>query len=360
MVLHRSKFLHLALASFLATVACAQQPAELGRVVESLDSWVWTLHLHDDGAVWMTTDDAGLYRWKGGELRKFGAEDGLAAEGVRDLRSAPDGSLLISSLTSIYRFDGQKFEQLPAPETKPLPLGELSATDLWFTYDSGLNGPMRFDGKKLFRHPLPVSPDEERYRDQIPNWSFSPYGAYTVFRDRQGHIWIGTAMLGAARFDGKQVQWFYEPRLSTTPRGGESGVRGIFQDRKGDYWISNTRHRYTVAKSRPEGAQPNELILDRKPGFPDAATDDGENFHYFHSVVEDKDGALWFACGSGGVVRFHDERVTRYLLGEGEYSRAILLDAEGTVWAGTYQGGLYTLVGDRFELFQASKATVSR
>jgi ligand-binding sensor domain-containing protein len=183
---------------------------------------------------------------------------------------------------------------------------------------------------------------------------------YSVYQDREGQVWIGTAILGAARFDGKQVQWFYEPRLSTTPQGGESGVRGIFQDRNGDYWISNTRHRYIVAKSRPKDARPNELVLDRKPGFPDAASDDGKNFDYFHSVVEDKNGALWFACGSGGVVRFHDETVTRYSLGKGDYSRAMLLDAEGTVWAGTYQGGLYTLVGDRFELFQESKATTNR
>ena len=137
-------------------------------------------------------------------------------------------------------------------------------------------------------------------------------------------------------------------------------MRGVFQDRNGDYWISNTRHRYTLAKTRPEDAKPNELILDRKPGLPDAATDDGKYFHYFHSVVEGKDGALWFACGSGGVVRFHNEKVTRYVLGEGDYSRAMLIDAAGTVWAGTYQGGLYILVGDRFELFQPSNATTER
>ncbi|MCR9248598.1 MAG: hypothetical protein NXI31_26525, partial [bacterium] len=221
---------------------------------------------------------------------------------------------------------------------------QLNPKDVWLVADIGAGSVCRFDGRKLHRLELPASAaGGPKRQDSDPDW-YDPAGVYQVTRDRRGHVWIGTAGAGLCRYDGKSIDWLYQKRLTTTPSGGEFGIRSIYQDQGGTYWVCNTRQRFDVA---PEGRD-GLLSYTTKPGLPDATDDDSVNFAYFPAIVQDQDGALWMACGSDGVLRYDGKAVTRYPLGEEAYAVAILIDRADTVWVGTVEHGAYYL--DRGEL----------
>lgn len=151
----------------------------------------------------------------------------------------------------------------------------------------------------------------------------------------------------------------YEKRLTTTPRGGEFGIRSIYESRAGEYWVSNTRQRFefpaeirakSQAKSQaksPRGA----LQYEAKEGLPSAATDDAENFTYIPSITEDKEGALWMACGSDGVWSFDGTALRKLGLAPGAYALSALCDRTGKIWVGTLEDGVFCYEGQKFERF---------
>lgn len=332
----------------------AQQEPALGQLVERVDDGIADLQEMQDGTLWIGTDGAGLYRWDGKQLRRFTKEDGLSSNALRDLAADSKGRLLATTVDAVHLFDGSRFSTLEFADPQEDGANQpLNPDHTWFSFDAGSNGAVRFDGEKLHRLKLSGSPADGVKKVGTPNWRYSPYGVYSVSVDARGHVWIGTAEYGVCRFDGKSQQWYFETRLSTTPSGGESGVRAVFQDRKGDYWISNTRNRFSPASGPPK---PGLLPILAHPGLPEADTDDGENFGYFHSVDEDADGNLWFACGSLGILKYDGEKVTPYPLGADGYARAVLVDQSGTVWGGTWKSGLYRLQGDSFSPFRPVSA----
>ena len=66
--------------------------------------------------------------------------------------------------------------------------------------------------------------------------STAQIGEYVVelFEDKQGNLWFGTIAKGAARFDGKELEYF-------TAAHGLSGdsVVSIVQDKDGSLWFWN-------------------------------------------------------------------------------------------------------------------------
>src|SRR5690606_2117617 len=110
-----------------------------------------------------------------------------------------------------------------------------------------------FDGRQLYRLHLPPAPELEAFHRSFPDAGHDPAGVYTIYRDRSGNVWFGTASLGACRWNGNEFSWLYEDDLVNTPAGGNFGLRSIFEDRDGAFWICNTRQRFEFsAEARQE------------------------------------------------------------------------------------------------------------
>ncbi len=66
----------------------------------------------------------------------------------------------------------------------------------------------------------------------------------------------------------------------------------------------------------------------------------------FRSIVEDRDGRLWFGTGGDGVLAYHGDRWERHL--EGRAALPSLVDARGDVWALTEGEGALRWDGRRW------------
>lgn len=326
--------------------------SQLGQVVLEIDPRIWVLHQDQNGDYWFGSNGGGVYRYNDERITRYTKADGLSGDQVRGIEEDKQGNLFLSTNGGVSKFDGKKFTTLEVIEATSDKDGwELNPGDHWMVFYPGSDGPYRYDGEKLYHLKLSKSPAEDAFRTEYPDASFSPMGVYSVYQDRRGHLWFGTASVGLCRYDGQSLSWMYEERLTTTPGGGAFGIRSIFEDRAGDFWICNTRQRFEISPEVKVEDGYSLIQYEKKEGLPDAQSDASENFNYFPSMIEDAAGALWMACGNDGVWKYDGENVTRYEVGDGAYVLRVFCDQRGKLWVGTLEHGIHTFDGTSFEPF---------
>ncbi|MBK9733277.1 MAG: hypothetical protein IPO83_18650 [Chitinophagaceae bacterium] len=215
----------------------------IGETVSELDKSIWIVFQDTNNNYWFGSDGQGVYRYDGKTIIHFSSKDGLCNNRVREILEDPSGNIFIGTLDGISKFDGQKFTTLiPIESTE----WKSAPTDLWFKGNYDQNGPYRYDGKLLYHFKFPKHYMEDEFYKVNPKSSFSPYGIYTIYKDKRGNIWFGTSCFGACRFDGKTLSWLYEDHLTIAPNGGSFGIRSIIEDKEEKFWICNTRYRYEI------------------------------------------------------------------------------------------------------------------
>ncbi|RNC80410.1 MAG: hypothetical protein ED559_00930 [Phycisphaera sp.] len=361
----RTQFISVVLMMLTSVVANADtqgvlRAAELvGEHDESadteLDKRIWVISQAENGDIWFGSNGGGAYRYDGDSLTRYGRDDGLAGRQVRDIKSVPGGDVLVSTNSGVFLFDGESFSRVEEKHARTPDDGwRLSDDDVWVVYKPGEHGPSRYDGEVLHVLNLPESPYNEMFADDRDNPPFPVDGIYSIYKDSRGHVWFGTAVGGLCRYDGESLHWMYEERLTTTPSGGSFGIRSIYEDVRGDFWICNTRHRYRFSAEPAIRDGEPVLAYERKPGLPDSQTDSDTNFTYFHGVAEDEQGAIWMVCGDEGLLVHSDESTKRYGFGSGVYAVGMLCDSEGRIWVGSLESGVFVFDGDGFERFTGS------
>ncbi len=114
------------------------------------------------------------------------------------------------------------------------------------------------------------------------------------------------------------------------------GIRAILQDQRGYLWFATDG-----GVSRYDGE-----------GFVTFTTEDGLAGRYVWSMLEDREGRLWFGSQDGGVSRYDGQSWTTFTQADGLASNAptsILQDRAGHVWFGTYDGGVSRYDGRSFQ-----------
>ncbi|MFT5198822.1 MAG: ligand-binding sensor domain-containing protein [Planctomycetota bacterium] len=328
------------------------QTITVGKTVKEIDPRIWKIHQDRKGDYWFGSNGSGIYRYDGKKVTQFTKADGLCGDQVRGIVEGADGRLFISTNGGVALFDGKSLTALEIVDMASDTEGwELNEEDVWIA-NLGNSGALRFDGKKLHHLILPGLPAEQVLSERRPNSDFLFFAVYRIFKDSRGHIWIGTSGSGLCRYDGKSVSWMHEPALTTTPSGGSFGIRSIYEDKSGDFWICNTRQRFRMSPEiRVENGR--KLIrFETKAGLPNAQLNEDKNFTYYHDIAEDKAGALWFASGSDGIMKYDGTSVVKYPLPEGVYALQIFLDQKGKLWLGTLEHGIFNFNGERFAPFK--------
>ncbi|QDV89362.1 Two component regulator propeller [Phycisphaerae bacterium RAS2] len=349
------------LASALAGCAAAGEqtiaPAR-GEIVSDIGDSCWYVFQDKDDNYWFGSDGNGVCRYDGKTLTRYTTKDGLAHDHVRGIQQhGPTGDILITTNAGVSRFDGRRLLTLPIKEMKraapPSEGWELNRDDVWMT---GAGGPRRYDGKTLYQLKFPQSPLEESLTARIPhkdNWS--PYDVWTVYADRKGHKWFGTGMFGISRFDGKHIDWMFEPHLTEVPGAGWFGFRSIIEDRDGAFWFCNTQFRFHVQPHGVAGQEAGLLKYVRTPGVDSAVIPPGESPIYYQGVVSDQAGDLWMATYGFGVWRCDGKKMTHYPIMDGNNVVkliSIFKDNQGGLWLGTHEHGAYRFNGKTFERFR--------
>lgn len=334
----------------LADSTCGTPPA-LGATVNVFSANLRTIYQDRKGHYWFGSDGEGATRYDGNRLVRFTTKDGLPGDQVNGVQEDKKGNLYFTTSGGIGKFDGKSFTTLkPVFMDAPDKGWRLHKDDLWFAWGSKEGGPSRYDGKTLTCLRFPKHHLEDAKVALGPRSSM--YAIYTIYKDKRGHLWFGTADAGLCRYDGKTINWLYEEHLTTAPNGGSFGIRSIIEDRDGKLWVCNTRSRFAVSpKNRPTHGM---IEYTAEKGAGDMTPLYGEGAVYFQSVVKGKEGDLWLMPWGGGIFRYDGKTTTHYPVRDGgvdAYMSQIYKDRKGDLWIASQTGGPYKFNGKSFERF---------
>ena len=170
--------------------------------------------------------------------------------------------------------------------------------------------------------------------------------------DRQGFVWIGTA-IGLVRFDGYEFR-----RMSTAAgkSGAASGfVRTLLVGRDGALWIGSDSD--GLARLDPQHLSWTEY----RPGGPE-----GLQKGTVRALAEDARGQMWIGTVGGGLQRMDmaSRRIERLPADSGlpdERVQSLLSTQDGSLWVGTWSGVARRAQGaTRFEKLPSLSALSGR
>ncbi len=322
------------------------------KPVNQLGNHLWYVFQDTKNNYWFGSDGEGVYRYDGKTIVNFTTKDGLCNNRIRQIQEDKFGNIFFSTLDGINKFDGKKFSTLQPIKSKEW---KLEPDDLWFNIlgKSNEHGPYRYDGKNLFQLEFPKHYLHEEMTQRTKNTIFSPYEVYCVYKDRKGAMWFGTSVLGACRFDGKTIKWMYEYDLTIAPAGGTFGIRSIFEDKEGSFWLCNTWHKYLFDFEKT--TKSDRLQYQKIEGIGNAATFGGDEYIYYSHIVEDNNGNIWLTTWDQGVYKYDGKNITNYAVKDNNKAVNLISmykDNQGNLWLGTPENGAFKFNGKAFERFK--------
>jgi signal transduction histidine kinase/ligand-binding sensor domain-containing protein len=311
------------------------------------------------GNLWVGGSFGLISRSPQGDLRHYTAQYGLPGNYVRSVWEDRDGNLWAGTDDGLARLENGRFVTSPVASSHEGDwvrcIYEDTEGNLWLGMNSGLN----------------------RLRNDL----FSMYGASeglpsdeptTVYQDHRGRLWVGFHDRGLVQLvDGKPARVYTQKDglpsneifsirenrdgdLLIAARGGPSRLHdGYFvnpvmrdplnrrvafdylEDRSGKLWVASP-----AGVAELDGNRSRTVI----PGGSQLSND---------AVVlcETRDGSLWAGTYDDGLWRLHNGQLRLYTVADGLSSnqiRSLVEGTDGTLWIGTFGGGLDALRDSRF------------
>jgi PAS domain S-box-containing protein len=159
----------------------------------------------------------------------------------------------------------------------------------------------------------------------------------SVFEDREGSIWVGTATTGVDRFQRKPLPF---KRYRNEPGNPQSllrtSVTSVYADSQENIWVGSS-----LGLTRIDGKS-GEYSFFRKAASGPANLSNP----FVTSIVEDRSGFLWF--GTYGGLNRYDPRTGRFTVFRHNPAdphslshdavSSLMVDHQGGLWAGTSDG----------------------
>jgi ligand-binding sensor domain-containing protein/signal transduction histidine kinase/DNA-binding response OmpR family regulator len=163
----------------------------------------------------------------------------------------------------------------------------------------------------------------------------SENSVFCSLQDSKGYMWFGTKD-GLNRFDGQNFMVFrHLPNDKNSI--GNSFIHTLFEDKRKTLWVGTEKGIYKY-----------DHLLNRFKFF-GAKTDQGQLIdQLIYSITEDHIGNMWIAS-TNGLYKFekksqklkvytHNEKIPTTI--SATIVNSVYCDSEGTIWAGTLDGGL--------------------
>ncbi len=299
-----------------------------------------------NGDIWACTPN-GAARIRNGKVTVFSTAQGLATNNVRAACEANDGTLYMAEGRSLDAWDGTRFAarrlaKMPADAT--IWAVQCSGESIWVGTSGGL---------------LEVTKTGERLYTSKDGLADSRI--LCLATGREGSLWIGTRN-GFSRLRNGEIE-SYRPQEGLS----QSTVYSMFEDVEGSLWVGtkNGLNQFFSGRALPytmnEGLPSNDtgpILQDRRGNVwigtlgDGLARFDGKRFEAMTSkqglgsntistLAEGRDGSLWTGT-TAGIDRLNNGRVeAHYSTSEGLPSaniRALFVTHDGTLWAGTEKG----------------------
>jgi ligand-binding sensor domain-containing protein len=287
------------------------------------------------GALWVGTEDSGLYRrWADAYTARYTTRQGLPVNHILSLAEDPHGSVwvgtwfgLVQASSDPDRRQGLKLRVYGKKDgiKAPMVVSVLFSPDgqLWVATPGGLSG-----------WTSPAARSGAQFETWTTSQGLAIDGILTVAQDAEGNLWLGTSGAGAMRI----ARGGFRTYTTADGLGGDS-VSSIFEDAEGSL--------IAIASPYPHRGFLNVRKGDRFISFqPQLPTDFVHGWGWNQMVVEDRAREWWIPSGYG-VYRFPGVASTLRLVGA--HAKTVYLheknpqhaifrlfeDSRGDIWAAT-------------------------
>ena len=169
---------------------------------------------------------------------------------------------------------------------------------------------------------------------------------YALLEDRSGYIWIGTKY-GLCRYDptvskkeGKPSFTNFVTHLNYENKPAQNGVWSIMQDTKGTIWFGSDDGVYCY-----RGVFISPFLNEKEP----IINKDSLHLETIYSMLEDKNGIMWFTSGRGeGVCRFDGKTLTSITPPKFGMISKVVMDKKGNLWFSSWEHGICSFDGKNF------------
>ncbi|HEV8042824.1 MAG TPA: two-component regulator propeller domain-containing protein [Bryobacteraceae bacterium] len=264
---------------------------------------ITALSIDSHGGVLVSDVEQGTFRFTAHEVKKLGP----SSPPVISMAETAGGKIWMGTLGDGLLFlNGGRATQVNAglPDRKINCLLAIGSDELWVGTGTGL---YRGDGKDFRRVELPPF--------------LGMLQVLSLLRDRYSNIWAGTTR-GLLRINATGISFSEENELR-----GDGGINVMFEDREGNLWIGGGRG---LGRIRDSAFVTYSSVSDRR-------------FEHNGSVYVDPEGRTWLAPAQGGLYVLQNGRVqpvTSIPPNDVVYS---ITGRADVVWVGRQRGGLTRL-----------------
>jgi signal transduction histidine kinase/ligand-binding sensor domain-containing protein/DNA-binding NarL/FixJ family response regulator len=275
---------------------------------------------------------------------RISVDAGLANTIVRAILQDERGFVWVGTHDGLSQFDGYAFNEYRHDPDQPTSIPGNLVTSLAETRTPG--GRLIWVGTSRGLASFDVARQRfVTYRNDpgSPN-SLSSDAVNALHVDRAGSLWIGTED-GVNRMDAATGR-IERVRLSTGAPPAGAFVVSLASDRAA-IWIGTTAGLFKLDPATGEAIR-----------FVHRANDPGSLSHdMVRSLLVDSRGRLWAGTDAGGLDRFdaatgrfvHHRHTASPSSVSGDSINAILEASDGTIWAGVWDGGISRIVDDQAE-----------
>ncbi len=307
------------------------------------------------GAIWFCTNGGGISRFDGLRFTNFSTKDGLKSNRINAALEDKNHIIWIGSAKGVSRYQNK---QLGAVNDTLINNKNIQGIhqhtngDIWFGTSSGI---VIYDGKK--------------FSSFVKNSEIGNFQIGTLKQDKLGNVWIGTIFNGTYMFDGTKLIHFdkknglmdmrirdilingdkvliatfhginiYDPskaytgeqKLDTLKVNGIPYVDGafrLFKDANDAIWVGNDKGVDRISNNKIRKFTPANGLCNNR----------------IYSIVQDREGNMWFGSFSGGVSKYRNDLFININEKQGLANNTVmsfLKDSKDNMWIGTWGGGV--------------------
>ena len=287
--------------------------------------------------------------------RAWQSDEGLPDNTVVGVDQTPDGFLWVATQGGLVRFDGLRFQQIPAVTTAGTPTGLIQALlcdsrgRLWVAKDRRTVLCLEHDRVRVY-NPDPAVPSAE---------------TRMLAEDSEGGIWVSYIGGDLVRIkDGQARSYTGEQglpggntcQLATDARGqlwfSQGGWLGVFREGKFLQLVGLRAQRITPARSGGIWVCTGPQLYHYREGQPLRKVGELPSLRPNVNptvLYEDRSGRLWIGTREAGLFSYDGTGFTHVITSHQEIL-SLKEDREGNLWAGTQGGGLNLLKPRTVEL----------
>ena len=274
------------------------------------------------GAIWFGTTD-GLVSYKDEKFTRYAAADGLVSTVITSIYQDRENTIWVGTQKGLNRLTARAVRAYSITDG-------LAAENIYpiFQDDAGKIWIGSWFGLTVFENGV--------FQNVGERFGAAKDNVTALTEDRDGNLWLGL-------WSGEIKRWKNGELTDFLQFGDGTNVRVIYQDKAGNMWFGTSEN----------------LVRFKDGKLTTFTMNDGLSGRQIFALHEDGEGRLWIGTDAGLTV-FQNGQFTPFKGAGAEDSpanivRSIYEDADGALWFGMYDSGLYRYKDHRFTHFTTNE-----